>query len=168
MTRTPAPYSQMRSSGVIGFNHSSGGEDPESISAMMGESRMRARRGRRFGCAEAAMARRCPRRALAPREQSSWATTHPPPKPRRRGSGRKRGRCVASVDELAAGALVLRKRTSFRSLSGWESRHTLGLSTGRRRGMSIPHAAMRHRDGSRGGARLEYPWPSRKGGGESR
>src|SRR6266581_4141684 len=50
MTRTPAPYSQIRRSGVIGFNHSTGGEDPESISAMIGESRMRARRGRRFGC----------------------------------------------------------------------------------------------------------------------
>src|SRR5207245_1042518 len=90
ITRTPATYSQLRSSGVSGFNHSSGG------------------------------------------------------------------------------ALVLRERTSFRSLSGEESRHTLGLSTGRRRGMSIPRAAMRHRDGSRGGARLEYPGPSRKGGGESR
>src|SRR6266852_8560250 len=53
ITRTPAPYNQTRRSGVIGFNHSKGGVDPESISAMMGESRIRARRGRRFGWAEA-------------------------------------------------------------------------------------------------------------------
>src|SRR3989454_1364841 len=53
MTRMPAPYSQIRRSGVIGFNHSKGGEDPESISAMTGERRTSARSGRRFGWAAA-------------------------------------------------------------------------------------------------------------------
>src|SRR5206468_10349237 len=51
MTRTPAPYSQIRKMTAIGFSHSSGGVDPESISAMTGERRMSARRGRRFGWA---------------------------------------------------------------------------------------------------------------------
>src|SRR5438552_2772080 len=56
MTRTPAPYSQIRNSTPIGLSHSIGGVDPESISAMTGESRISARRGRRFGWApEAAM-----------------------------------------------------------------------------------------------------------------
>src|SRR3989475_10435050 len=51
MTRTPAPYSQINNSAAIGFSHSRGGVDPESISAMIGDRRTRARRGRRFGWA---------------------------------------------------------------------------------------------------------------------
>src|SRR6267378_8163432 len=51
MTRTPAPYNQIRKSAAIGFRHSRGGVDPESSSAMTGERRTRARRGRRFGWA---------------------------------------------------------------------------------------------------------------------
>src|SRR2546425_2207287 len=51
MTRTPAPYSQINSSAAIGFSHSRGGVDPESISAITGESKMSARSGRRFGWA---------------------------------------------------------------------------------------------------------------------
>src|SRR5437773_373368 len=51
ITRTPAPYNQIRNRTAIGFSHSSGGVDPESISAMTGERRMSARRGRRFGWA---------------------------------------------------------------------------------------------------------------------
>src|SRR2546421_11907457 len=51
ITRTPAPYNQIRKRTAMGFSHSSGGVDPESISAMTGERRMSARRGRRFGCA---------------------------------------------------------------------------------------------------------------------
>src|SRR5256886_16818188 len=59
MTRTPAPYNQIKKRAAIGFSHSKGGVDPESISAMTGERRMSARRGRRFGQAPAsAMAKR--------------------------------------------------------------------------------------------------------------
>src|SRR6266545_281164 len=51
ITSTPEPYSQIRRSGMAGLSHTRGAEDPESISAMTGERRMRARRGRRFGWA---------------------------------------------------------------------------------------------------------------------
>src|SRR2546427_9769863 len=51
ITRTPAPYNQIRKRTAMGFSHSRGGVDPESISAMTGERRMSARRGRRFGWA---------------------------------------------------------------------------------------------------------------------
>src|SRR5437660_5361368 len=51
MTRTPAPYNQINKRAAMGFSHSRGGVDPESISAMTGERRMSARRGRRFGWA---------------------------------------------------------------------------------------------------------------------
>ena len=51
ITRTPAPYNQIKTRAAIGFSHSSGGVDPESISAMTGERRMSARRGPRFGWA---------------------------------------------------------------------------------------------------------------------
>ena len=53
MTRTPAPYSQIKKRTAIGFSHSRGGVDPESISAMTGERRTRARSGRRFRWAAA-------------------------------------------------------------------------------------------------------------------
>src|SRR5467141_1463764 len=49
ITRTPAPYNQMRNNAAMGFSHSMGGEDPDSISAMTGERRMSPSRGRRFG-----------------------------------------------------------------------------------------------------------------------
>src|SRR6266581_2867740 len=52
-TKTPAPYSQIKNNAAIGFSHSRGGVDPESISAMTGERRTRARSGRRFGWAVA-------------------------------------------------------------------------------------------------------------------
>jgi len=42
-----------RPASTPGFSHSAGGEDPESISAMIGDRRTRARRGRRFGWASA-------------------------------------------------------------------------------------------------------------------
>src|SRR2546422_4817522 len=55
ITRTPEPYNQINRSAATGFNHSSGGEEPDSISAMTGERRVRARSGRRYGWAGAAM-----------------------------------------------------------------------------------------------------------------
>src|SRR2546428_9526127 len=55
ITRTPEPYNQINRSAATGFNHSSGGEEPDSISAMTGERRIRARSGRRYGWAGAAM-----------------------------------------------------------------------------------------------------------------
>src|SRR3989449_10947454 len=48
MTRTPAAYSQIKKRTAIGFSHSRGGVDPESISARTGERRTSARSGRRF------------------------------------------------------------------------------------------------------------------------
>src|SRR6267143_3138159 len=51
ITRTPAPYNQIRKRTAIGFSHSRGGVDPDSISAMTGERRMSASRVRRFGWA---------------------------------------------------------------------------------------------------------------------
>ena len=49
ITRTPEPYNQMRKRAATGFNHSIGGVEPDSISAMTGDRRTRAQRGRRFG-----------------------------------------------------------------------------------------------------------------------
>src|SRR5439155_23124991 len=49
--RTPAPYNPIKRRAAIGFSHSRGGVEPESISAITGERRRSARRGRRFGWA---------------------------------------------------------------------------------------------------------------------
>src|SRR3989441_371692 len=61
ITRTPEPYNQINRSAATGFNHSSGGVEPDSISAMTGERRIRARSGRRYGWAGAAMGTALPR-----------------------------------------------------------------------------------------------------------
>src|SRR2546429_1368555 len=80
MTRTPAPYNQIKKRAAIGFSHSRGGVDPESISAMTGERRMSARRGRRFGWAPAsAMEERVVRLGHESRGNNvAGGTTHTP------------------------------------------------------------------------------------------
>src|SRR5437016_9336239 len=80
ITSTPAPYNQINNRAAIGFSHSSGGVDPESISAMTGERRMSARRGRRFGWAPGSFMEE---RVVRPGHKSrgnnvAGGTTHPP------------------------------------------------------------------------------------------
>src|SRR5437879_12568385 len=50
ITRTPEPYNQINRSAATGFNHYSGGEEPDSIYAMTGKGSIGARHGSRYRC----------------------------------------------------------------------------------------------------------------------
>src|SRR5438132_3684433 len=81
ITRTPAPYNQIKRRAAIGFSHSRGGVDPESISAMTGERRTSARRGRRFGWAPGSFMGERVVRLGHKRRGNNVAGHHVPPDP---------------------------------------------------------------------------------------